>query len=75
MGPMQIEQAARDAVNATAAASPDAPLSYAELAAAARAQCGAQLAGLAQRITPEARIDSLIVPSDVRAQLGEICDA
>jgi len=73
MGPMQIEQAARDAVDATAAASPDAPLSYAELAAAARAQCGAQLAGLAQRITPEAGIDSLIVPPDVRAQLGEIC--
>ena len=57
----QIEQAARDAV--AAAASPrKSALSYTDLAAAARAQCGAQLAGLAQRITPEAEVGSLVIP-------------
>ena len=71
MGPLQIEQAARDAVGRTTDA--QAALSNASLAAAARAQSVSQLAGLAQRIAPEAGLDSLVVPADVRAQFHEIC--
>jgi AAA+ superfamily predicted ATPase len=73
IGPGQIEQAASDvAVGASVKAG--AELSYAELACAARAQCGAQLAGLAQRIMPEASFEALVIPSEVRAQLREICN-
>jgi len=68
IGPGQIQQAARDAC-----ASAIKTLPYDALAAAARAQCGAQLAGLAQRIAPEAGIDSLVVPAEIRAQLQEMC--
>jgi MoxR-like ATPase len=71
LGPLQIEQAARDAV--TAKSDRQSALSHANLAAAARAQCGAELAGLAQRITPQADFGALVVPPDVRAQLREIC--
>ena len=72
MGAGQIEQAVADIEHG--AHHPDAtPLPYVELALAARAQCGAQLAGLAQRIVPAAGLAALVVPPDVRAQLGEIC--
>jgi AAA+ superfamily predicted ATPase len=71
LGPLQIEQAVRDAING--APGRGALLSQASITAASRAQCGAELAGRAQRITPEADLDALVVPSDVHAQLREIC--
>jgi len=68
LGPDQISQAAMDAC-----ATSTSPIAYRALAAATRAQCGAQLGALAQRIMPQAGIDSLVVPADVRTQLREIC--
>lgn len=72
LGPGQIEQAARDACAPVPPRS-QMLLGHEDLAGAARAQCGAQLGALAQRITPHAAIDALVVPEDVRAQLLEIC--
>jgi AAA+ superfamily predicted ATPase len=72
MGASQIEQAALDECLGTA--SPDgAVLDYAMLAAAARAQCGAQLGGLAQRVAPAAGLATLVLAPDLQAQLREIC--
>jgi AAA+ superfamily predicted ATPase len=50
-----------------------AEVSYAQLAAAARDQSGAELARLAHRIVPRADFDSLVVPPEVLAQLHELC--
>ena len=48
-------------------------VAYLQLAAAARAQSGSQLARLAQRILPRAGLDTIIAPADVHAQLHELC--
>lgn len=42
--------------------------------AAARAQCGHDLAALATKINPKAIWDDLILPEDAIAQLREVCD-
>ncbi|MFL6623150.1 MAG: ATP-binding protein [Sulfurifustis sp.] len=68
----QIEQAAAEA-HALALAADTARIGYRELAAAVRRQCGTELARMAQRITPRADFDSLVVPAEVQAQLREIC--
>ena len=57
----QIAQAARDAAKRLEFES-TAALAYADLAAAARLQCGAELRDLAQRIAPQATFDSLGQP-------------
>lgn len=68
----QIEQAAEDlASQAEIDARPK--LSYADLEMAARAQCGAELALLARRINPRADFSALVAPTEVLAQLREIC--
>lgn len=59
--------AAADATAAMAAPSVD------ELAAAARAQCGHELAALAHKIEPRYGWDDLILAADPKAQLQEIC--
>jgi AAA+ superfamily predicted ATPase len=51
----------------------DRPVEYEHLAAAVRAQCGTELARIAQRIAPRADFSTLIVPFEVHAQLREIC--
>ncbi len=66
----QIDQAAADL--AVAAAAP--PLGYAELAAAARAQSGADLALLARRVVPRADFSALVTVPEVKTQLREICE-
>ncbi|WP_341890333.1 ATP-binding protein [Variovorax sp. YR752] len=72
MGAGQIEQAANEEGLVAAVAGPG-ELSFAALAGAARAQCGAQLGNLAQRIVPQAELASLVLPSDLHAQLRELC--
>ena len=44
-----------------------------QLSAAARALCGDELARLAQRISPEATFDELIVNQEAETQLRELC--
>jgi hypothetical protein len=44
-----------------------------DLAAAARAQCGQELAALARKIEPKYRWGDLILPDDQMDQLREIC--
>jgi hypothetical protein len=44
-----------------------------ELAAAARIQCGYELAGLASKIEPRYGWDDIVLPADEVAQLHEIC--
>jgi MoxR-like ATPase len=68
----QIRQAVAEA-SAQALISNSSSLGYAELAAAARMQCGTELARLAQRIAPRADFNALVVPAEVLAQLREIC--
>ena len=72
LGAAQIEQAAHEEAVDAGAARPGG-LSGADLAAAARAQCGAQLGSLTQRITPMATLGSLVLPTELHAQLREIC--
>ena len=68
----QIEQAASDVAHrlnrdgTTSASSAD-------LAAAARALCGNELAQMAQRVRAVAGFDSLVAATEVEAQLREIC--
>jgi hypothetical protein len=54
---------------------PDSPpsLSLADLCAAARSQCGTELASLAPKIEPHNGWSDLILPPDLKAQLCEIC--
>ena len=49
------------------------PVSLDELCAAARAQCGHELIGLARKIEPRYGWDDLVLPPDTKAQLQEIC--
>jgi len=58
---------------ATATVRRDTPPTTEDLFAAARAQSGHALAGLARRMEPRAGWDSLVVPPDAEAQLREIC--
>ncbi|WP_373986941.1 ATP-binding protein [Duganella sp. BuS-21] len=69
----QIAQAAEEA-QLLARISGRKMLDGADLAAAARAQCGTELARLAQRIKPRADLDVLVTPPEVRDQLRELCD-
>jgi SpoVK/Ycf46/Vps4 family AAA+-type ATPase len=48
-------------------------LSYRDIAAAVRRQCGGELARMATRITPRADFSNLVAPAEVRNQLREIC--
>lgn len=48
-------------------------ISTEELAAAARSQCGTELSNLAPKIEPRYEWGDLILPSDAKAQLREIC--
>jgi len=48
-------------------------LSLGDLAAAARSQCGHELASLTRRIDPRYRWADIILPADPKAQLREIC--
>jgi SpoVK/Ycf46/Vps4 family AAA+-type ATPase len=68
----QIRQAAADAQTLALSTGARA-VGYAELSAAARQQCGTELARMAQRVTPRADFSVLVVPAEVRAQLREIC--
>jgi ATP-dependent 26S proteasome regulatory subunit len=68
----QIHQAVAEAY-ALALTAKAAQVSYDDLAAAARMQCGTELARIAQRISPRADFNALVVPSEVHAQLCEIC--
>jgi SpoVK/Ycf46/Vps4 family AAA+-type ATPase len=56
------------------AAGPDAPPGSADFFAAARAQSGHDLLGLARPIEPKHSWADIVLPSDRRAQLHEICD-
>lgn len=68
----QIFQAAAEAqVLALAQGHPAA--SSSDMAAAVRHQCGSELARMATRIAPRADFGDLVAPSEVRAQLREIC--
>lgn len=69
----QIRQAAAEA-QLQARTAGERMLGYAALAAAARAQCGAELERLAQRIKPRADFEVLVAPQEVRDQLRELCD-
>jgi SpoVK/Ycf46/Vps4 family AAA+-type ATPase len=55
-------------------ASANSGASLDELAAAARAQCGHDLTALARKIEPRYGWDDLILASDPKAQLREICE-
>lgn len=68
----QIHQAVAEA-QALAVATKSTQLDYADLAAAARLQCGTELARIAQRIEPRADFNALVVPAEVQTQLREIC--
>jgi AAA+ superfamily predicted ATPase len=59
----------RGAIAATTGAAPDA----ADLFAAARAQSGRELLGLARLVEPRHSWDDIVLPSDELAQLHEIC--
>lgn len=48
-------------------------LSLDDLSAAARSQCGQELAGLAHKIDPRYRWADLVLPADSKAHLREIC--
>jgi SpoVK/Ycf46/Vps4 family AAA+-type ATPase len=72
LNPAQIRQAAADAQMLALSTGTQA-VSYAELAIAARQQCGSELARMAQRVTPRADFSELVVPAEVQAQLREIC--
>ncbi len=68
----QIAQAVGDTAG-SAVPFPGRRATGAELAAAARRRGGDELARLAQRISPEAAFDALVVPGEVERQLREIC--
>lgn len=67
----QIEQAAAETL-ALSGLTDGNLVDHDRLAAVVRAQCGTELALMAQKISPRARFDSLVVPKDVDAQLREI---
>ncbi|HYB76601.1 MAG TPA: ATP-binding protein [Candidatus Bathyarchaeia archaeon] len=80
--PFQITQAVATACSSSAwrrahsgypAAGATTAPSLDELAAAARAQCGHELAALAHKIEPRYGWDDLILAPDPKAQLREIC--
>ena len=48
-------------------------LSYQDIAAAVRRQCGGELSRMATRITPQADFSNLVAPIEVQTQLREIC--
>ena len=74
LGPEQIAAAAMEAKQrARWRGDGDAPTRN-DLFHAARAQCGQELAGLAQKIQPHYRWEDIVLPEDTRAQLHEICD-
>jgi AAA+ superfamily predicted ATPase len=52
---------------------PSAPMTLDDLFAAARAQCGQDLAALAQKIVPLYTWSDIVLPEDTLAQLQEIC--
>ncbi len=54
--------------------SPASPHGFTTLAAAARAQTGHALHGLARKIEPHYTWADLVLPADAKAQLQEICD-
>jgi hypothetical protein len=67
----QIFQAAAEA-RLLALAQRTGKLTYRDLAAAVRRQCGSELARMATRITPRADFSNLVAPIEVRNQLREI---
>ncbi len=84
--PLQIAQAARaaqlnskwrwargESLANAAACAPLASLSLDELSAAARSQCGQELAILAHKIEPRYGWADLVLPADPKAQLREVC--
>ena len=80
--PLQIAQAARTAqLNSrwrwarteSHANTRDGSLSLDELSSAARSQCGQELARLAHKMEPHYGWEDLVLPSDPKAQLREIC--
>ena len=57
------------------AGSDDAPhISLSDFLAAARAQCGHELAKLARKVEPKQTWDAIVLPSDQIEQLREICE-
>jgi ATP-dependent 26S proteasome regulatory subunit len=68
----QIFQAVAEA-QVLAMAQRRAELTYRDMAAAVRRQCGGELARMATRITPRADFSSLVAPNEVQTQLREIC--
>ncbi len=75
----QIQDAARVSVGMASAIESNESSNISNYAAtsvvaAARAQCGHELAALATKINPKATWDDLILPEDAIAQLREVCD-
>ena len=68
----QILQAAAES-QLLALAQGSGKLTYRDIAAAVRRQCGGELARMATRITPRADFSNLVAPAEVRNQLREIC--
>ena len=68
----QIHQAVAEA-HALTLTSKATQIGYDDLAAAARMQCGTELARIAQRVAPRADFNALVVAGEVQAQLREIC--
>jgi len=68
----QIFQAAAES-QVLALARGSGKLTYRDVAAAVRRQCGGELARMATRITPRADFSNLVAPIEVRTQLREIC--
>lgn len=81
--PFQITQAVANAQanstwmqarNGSTTSGTPASISLDELASAARAQCGHELAALAHKIEPRYSWDDLILAPDPKVQLREICE-
>jgi len=72
---LQIERAARSALQAAWQRDPSAPLvSIHDLFSAARSVSSGQIGTLARRIEPRHTWEDLVLPADRLAQLHELCD-
>lgn len=83
MTPVQIANAAATAQGYASMRAPETDQAAAaqmapapdidDLFAAARAQAGHELAGLARKVEPRATWDDIVLPDDTKAQLQELC--
>jgi len=71
LGPAEIVPA----VAAAEAAAAERPMAVGDLRRAARTQAAARMGGLAERLTPSATWDDLVLPEDVTASVREIAAA